>query len=99
MNWRKLLLTTAAAAAISAGALTAGQAGFVDVPFDFTYQSTKMPAGRYYYRYTGSPAAVLLTNMETRSTIQVTVQAGAPWERLKLVFDDRDGERVLRPVR
>jgi hypothetical protein len=99
MNWRKLLLTTAAAAAISAGALNAAHAGFVDVPFDFTYQNTKMPAGRYYYRYTGSPSAVLLTNMDTRSTILVTIQAGGSWERLKLVFDERDGERVLRPVR
>jgi len=58
-----------------------------------------MPAGRYYFRYAGSPDTLILTNVETRSAIQVLTVAGRTMQRLRLKFDQRDGQHVLRPVR
>lgn len=99
MNFKKILMTLVAAAAMAVSAsssLMAATAGILDVPFAFKYLNTEMPAGRYAFRHSESPSAVLLTNLESQTTIQVRVQSGHTMDPVKLVFTEQDGTHVLK---
>jgi hypothetical protein len=95
MNFKKALMTLAAAASFAASA-GAAPAGIVNVPFAFKYLNQQMPAGRYYFHMTDSPSAVLLTNLDGRDAVQVAIRAGRTNEKLKLIFNQKGTERILR---
>ena len=102
MNFKKILTTLGAAAAMAVSAsssLMASMSGVIDVPFAFKYMSAEMPAGRYTFRYSTSPSAVLLTNIDRGTTIQVHVNDGRTMQPLKLVFGEQQGVHVLKNIK
>ena len=102
MNFKKILTTLGVAAAMAVSAsssLMASMSGIIDVPFAFKYMRTEMPAGRYTFRYSASPSAVLLTNIDRGTTIQVHVQDGRTMQPLKLIFGEQEGTHILKEVK
>jgi hypothetical protein len=98
MNFRKALMTMGALAAMAVTG-NASSAGIVNVPFTFKYLKTEMPAGRYQFHYADSPSAIMLTNIDTRTTIQVAVPAGRSTKPMRLVFDQTGDDHVLKSVK
>lgn len=98
MNFTKALMTMGAMAALTVTA-NAATSGIVNVPFTFKYMKTALPAGRYQFHFADSPSAIMLTNVDTRMTIQVAVPAGRTSKPLRLVFDQAGDDHVLKSVK